>query len=164
MVEDLLQKENVSMEIFEEIFHQSFETIHSFHDFPFTTNWFEISFIWYCIKHSSYWLFKCLLEGTDFYITIRYGPYRYYTDTRSNTFFPCRLFQWFKSYQKAEYPEVVMMQARCQKIDGFDNYLDSTLRLRIDNLYPNLWIFTIENEAGEKFTKSLKTNECKFIL
>merc|ERR1712131_218355 len=60
---------------------------------------------------------------------------------------------------KAEYPEVVMMQARCQNIDGFDNYLDSTMRLRIGNLYPNLWIFTIENEAGEKFTKSLKTTE-----
>jgi len=60
---------------------------------------------------------------------------------------------------KAEYPEVVMMQARCQKIDGLDNYLDSNMRLRIDNLYPNLWVFTIENQAGEKFTKSVKTTE-----
>ena len=64
---------------------------------------------------------------------------------------------------KAEYPEVVMMQARCQKIDGLDNYLDSNMRLRIDNLYPNLWVFTIENQAGEKFTKSLKTTECKSL-
>lgn len=60
---------------------------------------------------------------------------------------------------KAEYPEVVMMQARCRKIDGLDIYLDSNIRLRIDNLYPNLWVFTFENQAGEKFTKSLKTTE-----
>ena len=70
LVKDLLQKENFSMEIFEKIFNQSFENIFAFDDLSCGANWFKISFIWYCIKYSCYWLVKCMLEGTDFKITI----------------------------------------------------------------------------------------------
>ena len=70
LVKDLLQKENFSMEIFEKIFNQSFENIFAFDDLSCGANWFKISFIWYCIKYSCYWLVKCMLEGTDFKIII----------------------------------------------------------------------------------------------